>query len=478
MAVILPRFIVLGYMDKLNYLSYIRDGRDTDGYLRFFENQAQNPYAKFEVELSDTNGLMHIRSCQNNKYWVRTQNLSLTGSTSSQYWITATADKKEEDQSKESCTLFEFISVNSAENTGRIRHVHSGCYLCLWKWNNPTYTRSVLANYRVFDGQSADIFTIIDWNSILFLPKYVAFKGFYEKYMCVRYLNKGRYPFLQFIADDMADPTVHCEIFPNNDGTIRIKQVSNGKFWRRSPNWIWADSDDTSSNNRDTLFRPVKVDDKTIALINLGNNRFCKRLTAENNTSCLNAAIESVDIESRLTVEEAVLRRQIYGINYSIENARVYDETILVVARTSASNYTQEPNTLVVNLSYTDTGTRTWNTMSSLTLGMKASTSVSYPFVAAGGIEISSEVQSGVEWEKTTTFSSVKGAVHTIQVPAMTKTTVSLIASQGLCDVPFTFMQRDTLYDGTTVIREIQGGTFTGSNYSRVVFESKEEKLE
>ncbi|KAE8712294.1 hypothetical protein F3Y22_tig00110258pilonHSYRG00106 [Hibiscus syriacus] len=476
MAVILPRFIVLGPVDKLNYLSYIRDGKDTDGYLRFFEDQAENPYAKFEVELSDTNGLVHIRSCQKNKYWVRTKNLSLTGSTSSQYWITATADKKEEDQSKESCTLFEFISVNPAVNTVRIRHVQSQCYLCLWRWSNPTYTRSVLANYKTYDGQSADIITIINWSTLLILPRYVAFKGNNDRYLCLRSIQG--HPYLQFVSGDIGDSTVACEIIPTNDGNIRIKQVSNNKFWRRSPNWIWADTDDTSSNNKDTLFRPLKIDDKTISLMNLGNNRFCKRLTTEGKTDCLNAAVESAAGLSRLTVEEAIISREIYGINYSIENARVYDETVLVVARTSASNYTQESSTLQVNLSYTDTSTRTWKTNFSLTLGMKATMAVKYPFVAKGEIEISSELQTGVEWEETSTFTVVKGAVHTIEVPPMTKTTVSLVATQGWCDVPFTFMQRDTLYNGSTVISEVQGGTFTGANYSRTVFESKEEKLE
>ncbi|KAE8712292.1 hypothetical protein F3Y22_tig00110258pilonHSYRG00103 [Hibiscus syriacus] len=468
MAVLLPRFIVLEANDKLNYLSYVHDGGELDRYLRFSENQAQNPYAKFEVELSDTKGLVHVRSCQNNKYWERPSN---------PHYITATADNKEEDQSKESCTLFRFLFVDAADqNRVRIQHVQSGCYLCLWYSNNPALARCVLAEYTVFDHQDADIFTVIDWNSMLFLPKYVVFKGIYGGYVCVRYYNGLAY--LEFAADDIADPTVACEIFPNNDGTIRIKQISNGKFWMRSNpyNWILAQSDDTSS--RDTLFRSVKVDGQTIALINLDNNRFCKRLTARGGSNSLNADIVSVDVESRLTVEEAVLKREIYGVNYSIENARVYDETILVVAKTSASNYTQEPSTLQVDLSYTDTTTRTWNTTLSLTLGMKASMEVKFPFVSAGGIEISTELQSGVEWGTTTTVSNEKGAVHTIEVPPMTKTTVSLIATQGRCDVPFTFIQRDTLFDGSTVINEVEGGTYIGSNYSSIVFDTKEEKLE
>ncbi|KAE8712299.1 hypothetical protein F3Y22_tig00110258pilonHSYRG00127 [Hibiscus syriacus] len=472
-----PRFIVLEARDKLNYMSYTRGG-DTDGYLRFFEDRIQNPFAKFEVEFSTNNrALAHIRSCQNNKYWERTKNLSLTGSTSSQYWITATAGKKEEDQSKESCTLFRIISVNAAQNWVRIQHVQSGCYLCLWRWNNPRHTRSVLANYRVFDGQSADIFTIIDWKSLLFLPRYLAFKGDNEQYLCVRYLNKGRYPFLQFITDDIGDPTVPCEVFPTNDGSIRFKQISNQNYWRRSPNWIWADSNDTSTNNRDTLFRPVKVDEQTIGLINLGNNRFCKRLTAENNTSCLNAAVTTLTREAQLKVEEAVLTRQIYGVRYNLDNARVYDEQLLSLDENTSINGTQEPSTLDVTLSYTETRTSSWNTTISLKLGVTSTMEFKLPLIFEGKIELSSEFQSSIKWGNTAEATTLVEVVNKVTVPPMTKATVSAWATNGKCDVPFTYLQRDTLFDGTTVLSEVQGGVFTGSNYYNINFVTKNEKL-
>ncbi|KAK8703646.1 hypothetical protein V6N13_047296 [Hibiscus sabdariffa] len=222
MEVLLPRFIVLGPIDKLDYLTYIREGEDSDGYLIFSEAEAENPFAKFEVEFSDTDDLVHVRSCQNNKYWERTKNISITGDPDSQYWITATAGKKEEDQSKESCTLFKFSSVSAAENTVRIQHVQSGCYLCLWRLDSPTYSRCVLANYDVYDDNQCDIFTIIDWSSLLILPRYVAFKGDNEKYLCLRYLDGG-YSYLQFATEDIGDPTVACEIFATDDGSIRIK---------------------------------------------------------------------------------------------------------------------------------------------------------------------------------------------------------------------------------------------------------------
>ncbi|KAJ0980944.1 hypothetical protein J5N97_009199 [Dioscorea zingiberensis] len=471
----LPRFIVLSSNDRNDYMGYI-SGKEGHGYLAFVETQVVSPYAKFEVERADEDGLVHIRSCQNNKYWVRTKNVSITGNTAEQYWITSTAEKPENDQSKESCTLFKPFTVDAAMNTFRIMHVQSGCYLCLWPLDKPVFSRCVLANYKVFDDQKLDIFKTIDWNSLVILPKYLAFRGDNGQYLCLRQIEG--YPYLQFSTDDIGDPTAAFENVTTQDGTLRIKSSYNNQIWRRSPNWIWADSsDDTSNNNKDTLFRPVKVDDQTIGLINLGNNYFCKRLTTEGKTSCLNAATPSVVNEAKLKVEEPVLTRSIDNVKYDLENSRVYDETVLVVARNSATNNTQQDANLDVKLSYTDTRTSTWKTMFSLKLGMKATMDFNLPLIFEGKIEMSGEVQSGVEWGSTTTTTTVLEVVHKIVVPPMTKVTVDLIATNGKCDVPFTFTQRDTLYNGTTVTTEVQGGTYTGSNYYNIAFQTKEEKI-
>lgn len=75
----LPKFIVIQPIDKIDYLGYIHEGGDHDGYLRFMEPQAVSPYAKFEVEFSGSNDFVHIRSCQNNKYWERKQFLLSLG---------------------------------------------------------------------------------------------------------------------------------------------------------------------------------------------------------------------------------------------------------------------------------------------------------------------------------------------------------------------------------------------------------------
>ncbi|XP_022723820.1 uncharacterized protein LOC111280671 [Durio zibethinus] len=484
MALTLPTFMVLRSDEKNEYLGFIHENGKSDGYLEFSEAQAVSPYAKFEVEMAagaGKDGMVHIRSCQNNKYWVRTKNLSATETPGEGYWITATASKPEEDQSKESCTLFKPISVDPVTNTVRIIHVQSECYLCLWRLINSNPKpgdRCVLAYYKHFDGNSRDIFTIIDWESLLILPKYVAFKGNNGQYLCLRWIEY--HPYLTFATDDIGDSTVPCEIFVTHNGNIRIKPTCSEKFWRLSPNWIWADSDDGATTVNipvDTLFRPVKVDNRTIALINLANNNFCKSITMEGKTNCLKAAVPSVTRDAQLTVEEPVMTRQIHNVKYKLDYSRVYDERIIVAAKNSASNYSQQSSTLDVKLSYTDTKTSTWKTNFSLKLGAKATIDVNLPLIFEGKIELSGEVQSGIEWGETKTITTVVEVVHKVVVPPMTKVTVDLIATNGKCDVPFSFTQRDTLYNGTTVTTEVQGGTYTGSNYYNISFETKEEKL-
>ncbi|XVF37565.1 hypothetical protein REPUB_Repub20aG0020100 [Reevesia pubescens] len=478
----LPRFLVLKSNDKdgsgnliNNYLGYVHEGGKSDGYIRFSETKAESPYAKFEVEPSSKEDLVHIRSCQNNKYWVRTKNLSITEKEVEQYWITATAEKPEEDQSKESCTLFKAISVDLVTKTARIMHVQSGCYLCIWRLDNLAYDRFVLSNYQGYDRNSCDIFTIIDWESLLILPKYVAFKGNNDQYLCLRQIEG--HPYLQFATDDIGDSTVAMEIFTTNEGYVRLKSTSSNKFWRRNPNWIWADSDDTSNNDKDTLFRPVKVDKQTIGLLNLGNNYFCKRLTTEGKTNCLNAAVPSVTKEAQLKVEEPVLTREIFNIRYNLENSRVYNETVLLVAKNSASNHSSESNKLDVELTYTDTKTSTWNSNLSLKLEAKETVEVGVPLIAEGSVELSATAESGIEWGESKTTTTVMKLLHSVVVPPMTKMTVYLIATNGKCDVPFTYMQKDTLYNGTVVTTKNVGGTYTGSNYYNTDFQTKQEKL-
>ncbi|KAE8663230.1 hypothetical protein F3Y22_tig00113002pilonHSYRG00014 [Hibiscus syriacus] len=338
------------------------------------------------------------KSCQTNKYWVAGTNSE----------ITVTAKKPEEDRSNELCTLFKIVSVDDAASEVRIRHVQSKRYLRIL---DGTWRASAVS--EDFDYSHNDLFVLIDWDT-------------------------------SFASKDIGESDVTMEIFVTNDGNIRIKPDSSTKFWRHNSDSIVVDSDYTSSiNNMDTVFRPVKVNDDSIALLNLGNNKFCIR---DANTSCLAAQVSSITKDVQLKVEEPVLGRKIFGVKYDLDNARS----------------TTKPSLLWPGI---------------LLVGAKTTLQFNIPIILDGKIELSGEVQTGSDWGQTTTTSKVVEVVHQVKVPPMTKVTVDLVAKRGKCDVPFTFLQKDSLYNGSGIVYEVQGNTYTGSNYYSTDFQTKQESL-
>ncbi|KAF5942643.1 hypothetical protein HYC85_020285 [Camellia sinensis] len=325
----LPRFVVLKSKYNNKYLRYINEEvQQVHGFVQFSGEEVVSPYVKFQVEWAKSgrkNGhLVHIRCCYSNKYLV------IKWSPNNQGWIVAGADEPNEDQSIWSCTLFEPIYVQGTDGV-RFRHVQLGRYVCLWRDPPPWYA-CLFSKSANIDKDGCDVYTIINWESLLILPKHVAFKGDNGKYLSAHMIE--RHPYLQFASSDIGDERVGNEVFTTSSGSIRIKSDFFGKFWRRSPNWIWPDSDDTTtaSNNSDTLFWPVKVDDNIIALRNLGSNNFCKRLTTEGKTSCLNAAVRTITKEARLQLDETVLSRKIYNVDFRLMDARIYNKSFLTMA--------------------------------------------------------------------------------------------------------------------------------------------------
>ncbi|XP_021912293.1 uncharacterized protein LOC110826026, partial [Carica papaya] len=263
-----------------------------------------------------------------------------------------------------------------------------------------------------------DICIIVDWESLLILPKHVAFKGDNGQYLSARWIEG--HPYHQYASNDIGDPTVGYEIFTTNDGSIRVKSDYFGKFWRRSPNWIWADTTDTSNNNCDTLFWPVKVSSNVVALQNLGNNHFCKRLTTEGKIDCLNAGVSTISREARMEISELVISRQIYNVNFRLLDARVYDQKVITMANGVAVNKTNQPNEAEIKLTYSDTTSNTWNSSVSLKLGVSTTIKTGIPIIAEGNIEVSTEFEGSYEWGETKETKKEIQTVYKVTVPPMT----------------------------------------------------------
>ncbi|KAJ9697182.1 hypothetical protein PVL29_009105 [Vitis rotundifolia] len=201
------------------------------------------------------------------------------------------------------------------------------------------------------------------------------------------------------------------------------------------------------------------------------------RLTTEGKTSCLNAGVSTISREARLEVAELVLSRNIYNVNFRLMDARIYGQRVIIMTTGEAINMTHEPHTQQVKLSYTETNSRTWKGSVSLKLGVKITMESGVPFIADGKLEISSEFSGTYEWGGTESVTTAMETLYNVTVPEMTRVTVSMIATQGSCDVPFSYSQRDTLTNGKNVIYNMDDGVYNGVNCFNVKYQTKEEKL-
>ncbi|KAM7473277.1 hypothetical protein LguiB_020520 [Lonicera macranthoides] len=163
------------------------------------------PYAKYEVEITKTQScLVNIRCVYNNKYFVTRSH--------DDRWIIVVACEPEEDRSEWSCTLSQHVFIDS--KTIRLHHVHLGHYATVQR------TGYIYGRCVALDKDQKDVFSVIDWESLLILPKHVAFKGDNGKYLSSKWIESHEY--LQFISDDIGDPSIGHETFTTTDGSIRI----------------------------------------------------------------------------------------------------------------------------------------------------------------------------------------------------------------------------------------------------------------
>ncbi|KAF5940583.1 hypothetical protein HYC85_021750 [Camellia sinensis] len=319
-------------------------------------------------------------------------------------------------------------------------------------------------------------------------------------------------------SSDIIDPMVCNEVITTPNGSVRIKSHYLGKFWgRNNQNLILADSDDStsssSSNNNnsssssvltrifigrsekgrnqkqkqennspesDMLFWPTKVGNDVVALRNLGNGKLCKILSSANGKiNCLSADVSTISTEVHLEVDETVTSRKIYNVNFHLRDARIYNRSILTFATEDAINRTQEPKTVDVKLSYSESKTRAWNSSISLKLlGVKTTIQSTVPLIIVEGkIELSGEFSGDYQWGQTESLTTDKENLYKFSVPPMTMVRVNLIATKASCDIPFSYEQLDTttLTDRQQITETIDDGIYTGSNYFDFKYETEQE---
>ncbi|KAL8128132.1 uncharacterized protein LOC141720124 [Apium graveolens] len=465
-VVALPRLIELRSQYDNTLLRYVKEEGEVKGFVQFRGEQVGSADAKFEVQSSTNgNGLVHLRSCYNNKYLVLNENNN---------WIAAKAEKPEEDQSKRSCTLLRPTSVIGDPKKIRLTNVHLENYLCLWRAAAPYYG-CVLAGGSGTDASYCDIFNVIDWQAMVFLPKYVTFEGDNGKFLQACWCEGHEY--LQFSEAKIDDNPMRVgnEIVETTNGNICIRNLHWKKYWRLSPNWIWADS--TTPTSYGTVFEPVQISDDTIALRNVANNLFCTRLTTEGKESCLNANSGTINSWAKLKVSELVISKKVENVNFRLMDARIYGESIVLMDSSSNTNQGNATQEQIFDLSYKVKTSSTWSSTVSLKASIETSFSVGLPLIMDGEVKVGFEVAGEYMWGETKEVEEGRTFNYKVMIPPKTKVTVRLMATRGTCDVPFSYTQRDVLYTGETVTTEMDDGVYTGVNSYSYYTDVKEEPL-
>lgn len=441
----LPRMMVLS-RDLIGCVRYVNESEvswDSEG--SYFE-----PMTKIVIEKpknDNTPNVVHLRFGYSNRYWARGDG----------DWIVGNSKEPEEDKSNPACTLFYLAPFpNMLDPWFSIQHLQSGGYVNISTSSSRIYVDPDPSK------MTATKWLYTDWETLVKMPAHVAFKGDNGKYLTA-VSNEG-HPYLQFSSDDPNEDRSGYQVQLHPRGYLRIKSDYFNNFWRRSPNWIWADSSETSGDN-DTLFWPVKLDDSTIALRNRGNDNFCKPLSVEGKTDCLNAAVATITKEARLGVSELAQDRKVYNVTYQMEDARIYDQKPYLAEKTTAINNGDEEAQIGVSVTYEDQSSHSFTRSLSVTTGVNITIEADVLGIEKGAVEFMFSVTGEYEWGDTTTTTKSVQATGSVSVPAKSKAVVSYVGTQGTCDVPFHYSQSYTsTTDGRIHTGDEVDGIFTGVN--------------
>ncbi|KAK9913534.1 hypothetical protein M0R45_037347 [Rubus argutus] len=472
LPVILPAYIVLKSV-KGRYLDYVpRKEGDDNNFLEYSGKNVFSRSAKLQVVTANIGEGVHLRCCYNKKY-LRLRKSPAAGVNNN--WIAAVADEPEEDTGKWSCTLFEPLSVAGHPKQIRLRHVYLGNYASQWQYEfGDIKGKGLTADYSVHDQSTGcDCHTVIDWESLVVLPKHVALKGNNGHYASVQYVkfpqdSNNYLCHVQFVPIAKQDPRAWFVVSTNGDGSVKLHNHGNATSWGVDPDITgnWVRVQDMGNDTPRPCFWPVKLDKNVIALRSLGSgNKFCSLYSEDVFVNCFKACSSTITADTRLEVEELVLSRKVYNAVFHLDQTVIYGETPISMATASAVNNGSTENTVEMKLSYTQTKSSTWTMGSSVTKGVEASMSVGIPSIGLGAnMSVSEQYTGSYEVGSTVTTESTIETTYTVVVPPKSSVTVSVLATKGYCDVPFSYFQRDVLYDGETVVYKKDDGLFTGVN--------------
>ncbi|XP_026438686.1 uncharacterized protein LOC113337199 [Papaver somniferum] len=461
MASTLPNVVIVQSNWNNRYLRLESEHPNLPNALQFGGDYSFGLETRYELlPATSGTGLVHIRSLHNNKYWV----ISRTRVISIDSWITATAVKPEENQSDRHCTLFQPVFVYSNNNrVVRLRHVHTG------KFVFPYTPRSVFVNLPGClslepTGVGADLFTFLDWGSVLVLPDLIRIKNMDNQ----NHLMARSDDYLDFRSRADNSSWYDYEVIPSRNGGVRLKSVSFDTYCTEdNSTYILLRNASTTFHDINTVFIPTLLSGNRVLFRCLRSNNICKRYSVANRPAWSNlfsARANYPDSACYMEIEEPVDSRTISNVRYHLADARIYNERTTGLVTDETVNRLDVEVTSELNLTEKVVNTTNWSRSVTLTVGVTTGGSAGIPFVADGSIEISTEVANSWEWGVTKQEDQEVGSVRTVVVPPMSRVMGTLMATRLSYDVPFSYTQRDVLKNGNVVVFQKDDGVFTGHN--------------
>ncbi|KAG6395774.1 hypothetical protein SASPL_141898 [Salvia splendens] len=434
MAGALPESIVIAI--TLNTGEYYVCRNVRNGLVQGGSKDLSGPEVKIQVERAEVdNDHVHLRFIHSNRYW---QQRSASDSD-----IVAVLKEPDENKEKATCTLFkprvesDVLFLNHAQTGRGVAFDHSRGFLSL--------NRSSVA----------DPLRFVDAETLVKLPKHVAFKAVYNDcFLKAEYYRDHTvsfisgfpidYRYFRFNSSDPDEVASGYEVVPMEDGHVMIKSDYYDKFWLQTNSWIeGANSDVATASNKSALFWPVKISDNVIVLKSAANHMFCKGLSLDNKNDCLNAHDPNMSKYTKLEVHELVTKRSIRNVRYRMEDARVHGEEAVVVDTVSFDNPTDHEVTVTDSVEYKTENSYSFTQGLSITSGVKVSMEAELPFIAKAGIEVHHEITGSFNWGHTKMESVTHTGSGSVPVPPKSKVIVDCVVTKGTCNIPYSYTQED-----------------------------------
>ncbi|EFJ32069.1 hypothetical protein SELMODRAFT_408502 [Selaginella moellendorffii] len=434
--------------------------KSSGGYLRLNfkssgEDNTKRPYLTFSEQSKSRLATHQILYLKKDTVFLRAANGRFWRVLQDGGWVVA--DREGTPASTDTDCQFEVKQINS--NTYSFKSVLNGKYL------GGHTVKNLERGFRASDDTSKESLQVTSAeDTALTLPRYVMFKGGNNKFMCV-HAERGQEIWLQFNLENNPDLYAAFEVVPTVDGNVAMCSIKRDRFWRLSPNWIWADIERSKALTTPAcLFEPIKLSDKLVAFRSTVNQKLCKRYT-DYWVSSLCAIADSInDKETHLEVSKAVSHTSIFDVKYLLELAEVREIEALVVGRSYLKNDGEKTADLQaqVTLSQTLTTSQTWSTSDTFSMNTSVSLTAGKPEVASATftLTIGTETTKTYEFGKATQNAiQFQSTVTVKDVKPNEKANLTFECTKAKCRIPFTYKTRSTRLDGVDLpaTEEIDG---------------------